>query len=80
MDSCEGIEDRVKLLNDVKERVMNEGCYSIVLPIFEENSKVDCLNPKYMSTEEYKNIEDKIKEVDINLKRFLSGIEDKTKY
>lgn len=80
MDACEGMEERIKLLDEVRNKVMNEGCYTIVLPIFEENSRVDCLNPKYMSPDEYKNIEEKIKEVDIGLKKFLSNIENKTKY
>lgn len=82
VDAFSSVADKIDYINQVKDTVQNEGCYSIVLPVSDEPTRIECLNPKYLSSEEYKRIENNIEEADKRLKKFLISFNpnNNTKY
>ena len=73
-------KDRLNdILSNIAENLSaaNEEVYHYVFPDFDSTSfKVECVNPKFISQEEYKEIEAKLEEVKLNLQKTLNKLNE----
>lgn len=78
-DAFDNWEQKTAFIKQVRDNVNVEGIFSIIVPIYNENSRIECLNPKYLSEEEYKQIEYKISELQDNFDLLLDKIKQESK-
>lgn len=76
MEHLEDESEKIEFLDEVKSQVLVDGAYTVIIPIYEKDSYVECLNPKYLSEEEYKQIESKIKQIEKDLDKMVKKLKD----
>jgi hypothetical protein len=69
----------IEILSKYSDVIKDNSCINYIIPIYNGETRIECINPKLLKDNEYQTILDKLEELKIKNMEFLKAQYDKHK-